>query len=516
VHAYVIDTGIHITHTDFGGRATWGTNTVDSVNDDCAGHGTHVAGTIGGTTYGVAKGVQLVAVKVLNCAGSGTTDQVLAGIDWVTTNAVKPAVANMSLGGAHSQAIDDAVTASINAGVVYAVAAGNDGLNSCAASPADTSAAITVGATDKTDHRPWWSNFGTCLDIFAPGVDITSDWFSDNNATKTISGTSMATPHVTGAAALVLAANPSDTPQQVRDALVNNAVAGPVDNPGLYSTDVLLQVGPAPAVRPQVIRLQSLANSRVVTADPSGSARLIANRLATAAWEEFDVIDAGGGWVALRAHSNGKYVTADGGGSLPLINNRTAIGAWEKFKIVLGSQVIPTISLLANANGRYVTAENGGSSPLIANRTAIGTWEQFNNVQPTSTISLGSFANGKIVTAENAGNSALIANRTAIGTWEEFDAIGLPGAPNLVALIAHANGKIVTAESAGNLPLIANRTSVGLWEQFRPLPGNDVPALIQALASGGKYVSAPDAGNSPLIANVTTPDVEEQFAILAD
>ncbi|MFC0005082.1 S8 family serine peptidase [Micromonospora siamensis] len=243
VHAYIIDTGIRTTHSDFGGRATWGTNKVDTNNTDCNGHGTHVAGTVGGTSYGLAKGVQLVAVKVLNCQGSGTNAGVISGVDWVTQNAVKPAVANMSLGGGANSTLDTAVRNSISSGVTYGLAAGNDsGANACNTSPARTAEAITVGSTTSTDARSSFSNIGTCLDIFAPGSSITSAWNSSDTATNTISGTSMATPHVVGAAALVASANPSWTPQQVRDYLVNNATTGVVTNAGTGSPNRLLYV----------------------------------------------------------------------------------------------------------------------------------------------------------------------------------------------------------------------------------------------------------------------------------
>ncbi|MBL0885297.1 S8 family peptidase [Myceligenerans sp. I2] len=248
VTAYIIDTGILTTHQDFGGRAVSGTDTVDGDNDatDCAGHGTHVAGTVGGSSYGVAKNVDLVAVRVLDCSGSGTYAGVIDGIDWVTSDhaAGEPAVANMSLGGGFSQAVNDAVAASIADGVTYALAAGNDyAADACNSSPASTPEAITVGATQSNDARASYSNIGTCLDIFAPGTDITSAWYTSNTATNTISGTSMATPHVTGAAALVAAANPGFTPQQVRDQLVADATTGAVSNPGSGSPDALLYVG---------------------------------------------------------------------------------------------------------------------------------------------------------------------------------------------------------------------------------------------------------------------------------
>ncbi|MFR9775018.1 S8 family peptidase [Micromonospora sp. MS34] len=242
VRAYIIDTGIRITHSDFGGRATWGTNTAGGSNTDCNGHGTHVAGTVGGAKYGVAKGVRLIAVKVLNCAGSGTTSGVVSGINWVTANAVKPAVANMSLGGGASSTLDSAVTNSISSGVTYAIAAGNSNANACNYSPARVSSAITVGATTSSDARASYSNYGSCLDIFAPGSSITSDWNSSDTATNTISGTSMATPHVTGAAALVLGANPSYTPAQVASYLTSNATTGKVTSAGSGSPNRLLFV----------------------------------------------------------------------------------------------------------------------------------------------------------------------------------------------------------------------------------------------------------------------------------
>ncbi|WP_328422137.1 S8 family serine peptidase [Micromonospora sp. NBC_00389] len=248
VRAYVIDTGVLYGHNDFGGRAVSGFDAVDGGSaDDCHGHGTHVAGTVGGSAYGVAKGVQIVGVRVLNCQGSGTNAQVVAGIDWVTANAVKPAVANMSLGGGANSSIDTAVTNSVNSGVTYAVAAGNGNAlgvrqNACNYSPARVASAITVGATQNNDAAASFSNFGTCVDILAPGVNITSAWYTSSSATNTISGTSMASPHVAGAAALVLSANPSWSPQQVRDNLVNNSTPNVVTNVGTGTPNQLLYV----------------------------------------------------------------------------------------------------------------------------------------------------------------------------------------------------------------------------------------------------------------------------------
>ena len=230
VTAYIIDTGIRFTHTQFGGRAVKGVDEVTPGGSasDCNGHGTHVSGTVGGSTYGVAKAVRLVAVRVLNCSGSGSTSGVIAGIDWVTGNhlAGQSAVANMSLGGGASSSLDTAVNNSINDGVSYAIAAGNGDVfgnaqNACNFSPARVAAAMTISATDRTDTKASWANYGSCVDWFAPGVSITSAWYSSDTATNTISGTSMATPHTTGVAALYLQGHPGASPSTVRTALYN-------------------------------------------------------------------------------------------------------------------------------------------------------------------------------------------------------------------------------------------------------------------------------------------------------
>jgi subtilisin family serine protease len=241
VRAYIVDTGIRLDHAQFGGRAVSGTDVIDGgAADDCNGHGTHVAGTVGGATYGVAKAVRLVAIRVLDCNGSGTTSGVIAGIDWITANHVKPAVANMSLGGGASTALDDAVRRSIAKGVTYAVAAGNDAADACYYSPARVAEAVTVGATTASDGRASYSNSGSCLDLFAPGTSITSAWHTGSNATATISGTSMATPHVTGVAALYLEQDPAASPSTVAKAIVNTATANVVTAAGSGSPNKLL------------------------------------------------------------------------------------------------------------------------------------------------------------------------------------------------------------------------------------------------------------------------------------
>ncbi|HEX8360558.1 MAG TPA: S8 family peptidase [Longimicrobium sp.] len=245
VNVYIIDTGIRFAHAEFitngVSRAVSGYDAVDGgAADDCNGHGTHVAGTVGGNSYGVAKGAKLYGIRVLDCAGSGTNSGVIAGMDWVAQNHVKPAAANMSLGGGASQATDDAIQRMVNAGVTVVVAAGNENQNACNVSPARAAAAITVGATTNTDARASFSNFGSCLDIFAPGNNITSAWYTGNTATNTISGTSMASPHVAGVAALYLQGTPSASPAAVTNALVTTATSGKVTSLGTGSPNKLL------------------------------------------------------------------------------------------------------------------------------------------------------------------------------------------------------------------------------------------------------------------------------------
>ena len=245
VNAYIIDTGIRMTHTEFGGRATSGFDAVDGGSaDDCDGHGTHVAGTVGGAKYGVAKGVNLIAVRVLDCSGSGTWSGVIAGMDWVTANHVKPATANMSLGGGASESVDAAARNMIAAGVATGIAAGNGNRggrqqDACNYSPARVAEAMTIGSTTSTDAKSSWSNYGPCVDWFAPGSSITSAYHTSDVATYTMSGTSMATPHVVGVAALFLQSNPTATPQEVRDALYAATTKGIVTSSSTANNHLL-------------------------------------------------------------------------------------------------------------------------------------------------------------------------------------------------------------------------------------------------------------------------------------
>ncbi|MGH3712332.1 MAG: S8 family peptidase [Micromonosporaceae bacterium] len=255
VTGYVIDTGIRTTHATFGGRARWGTNTTgDGVDSDCNGHGTHVAGTLGGNEYGVAKGVALVAVKVLTCQGSGTTAGVVAGVDWVAGQhqAGVPAVANMSLGGSANATLDAAVRGAIADGVSFAVPSGGSNSDACNFSPARVAEAITVNASDTNDARASSSNYGPCTDLFAPGVTITSAWHTSDTASQVLSGSSMAAPHAAGAAALHLAGNPAASPAAVHAALLTNATPDKITNPGAGTPNRLLYTAPGSQTGPTV------------------------------------------------------------------------------------------------------------------------------------------------------------------------------------------------------------------------------------------------------------------------
>lgn len=276
VTAYIIDSGIRTTHADFDGRAVWGINTTGDGNDtDCYGHGTHVAGTVGGASNGIAKGVTLVAVKVLNCAGSGSFAGVAAGIDWVTGQHQpgQPAVANISLGSLGSDsATENAVRNSIADGVVYAIASGNSGSNACNFTPGRVAEAITVGATTATDGRASFSNFGSCTDLFAPGKDVTSAWNSSDTATRTLSGTSMAAPHVAGAAALLLSSTPTATPATITSQLLANATLNKVTSAGTGSPNRLLYTGGANPPSPPSNPCSPATNGTDVTIPDLGSA----------------------------------------------------------------------------------------------------------------------------------------------------------------------------------------------------------------------------------------------------
>ena len=368
VTVYVVDTGLRSTHSDFTGRVSPGRNFVSSGGflfgggsvdpadtEDCNGHGTHVAGTAVGTTWGVAKQANIAPVRVLGCNGSGSNSGVIAGVDWVAGNHRKPAVANMSLGGTNSTALDTAVRNAVNAGVTMVVAAGNDNVNACNGSPNRVAEALTVGATTREDRRSSFSNYGACVDLFAPGSDITSAWYQSDTQTASLNGTSMAAPHAAGAAALYLAANPSASPSAVNLALVNDAVTGVIGNAGSQSPNRLLQITQQDGSG--IDRLPTAAFSAdcqgtVCSLDASGST----DDVAVAAWDW----TLGDGNVASGEQISHDY-GAEGEFTITLTVTDTAnqTGSTEQ-TVTVGSETSPCPDCT-----RYEGQLNGGSSVVL-------------------------------------------------------------------------------------------------------------------------------------------------------
>ena len=452
VNAYIIDTGVLNSHSDFGGRASSGIDTVDNDNDatDCNGHGTHVAGTVASSTYGVAKSAKIIGVRVLNCQGSGTNSGVIAGIDWVAQNHVKPAVANMSLGGGASSATDSAVANLVNAGVTVVVAAGNDNSNACNYSPAREPSAITVGSTTSSDARSSFSNYGTCLDIYAPGSSITSTW--SNGGTNTISGTSMASPHVAGIAALYLADNPNATPSQVEQAIEIAATAGIVSDARSGSPNLLAYSffdGPPPPPPTDNVLQNGVAKSSLSgstgdqqfftmvvpagatnlsfqTSGGSGDADLYVRFGSQPTTSTYDCrpylngnnetcnisnVQAGTYHVMLRAYSSysgvslvGSYTTGGGGGGTDSVTNDTNVTISDFATVsssvnVSGRSSIGDIDIAVDIKHTYIgdlivkIIAPDGKSATLHNRTG-GSADNINQTYSISASAVGNSGNG--------------------------------------------------------------------------------------------------------------------------
>ena len=377
---YILDTGIRTSHTDFGGRASGGFTSINDGNgtNDCNGHGTHVASTAVGSTWGVAKGADVVAVRVLGCGGSGSTSGVIAGVNWVANNHVKPAVANMSLGGGVSSSLDNAVTAAVNAGVVFTVSAGNASRNACLHSPARTPNALTIGSTTSSDSRSGFSNFGTCVDFFAPGSNIRAAYYTSNTALANLSGTSMSAPHAAGGAALYLSANPSATPAQVEQALESNASTGKVGNAGSGSPNLLLYTGfmtggpppppPPPTNQAPVAALTVTCNGLTCTLD--GSASTDDNGIVRWIYKFHD----GTAWETGTGHPTAvQHTYAQAGTYLPRVEVYDAQGlrgAINVRTVVSGSpppppppsNQAPVADLVVTCNGLTCTLDGTGST----------------------------------------------------------------------------------------------------------------------------------------------------------
>lgn len=369
VRAYIVDTGIRASHNDFGGRVGAGYTAINDGygSSDCNGHGTHVAGTVGGSRWGIAKSVALVPVRVLDCAGSGTVSGVIAGIDWIARNGVKPAVINMSIGGGASTSLDSAVANVVAAGYTTVVAAGNSSADACLSSPAREPSAITVAATTKSDAKASFSNYGKCLDLFAPGASITSTWYSSNTATATASGTSMAAPHVAGLAALILQNNPSATPATVTSTILNATTANKVTSAGVGSPNRLLYtVAAMPLAEEPVAEEPAPVAEPVATINASVSSLIGSTSSLRNAWRALvtiKVVDAngvavggarvagsytvGGSSVSCTTASNGICTVSTGN-----INNRT-------------SQTTFSVTGISGDNISYAASQNVISSITI-------------------------------------------------------------------------------------------------------------------------------------------------------
>ncbi|WP_240643941.1 S8 family peptidase [Antribacter gilvus] len=373
ITAYIVDTGILTTHSDFGGRAVHGTDTVDGDSNatDCNGHGTHVAGTVGGSAYGVAKGVTLVGVRVLDCAGSGTNAGVVSGINWVAADhdAGEKAVANMSLGGSANSSINTAVTNAIADGVTFVVAAGNETTDACTKSPASTPNAITVGATQSNDAKASYSNYGTCLDIFAPGSSITSAWHTSTSATNTISGTSMASPHVAGAAALVLNAYPSYTPAQVRDKLVADATPNVVTSPGTGSPNRLLYVG---SITPPTQDFSISVSPASGAVNPGSSVTATVSTATTAGAAQSVALSATGLPAGVTATFSPATVTSGGTSTMTLTASSSATAGTTAVTVRgAGGVTTNTTSYALTVNGAPGCSQVAGTDYAINDNSTI-------------------------------------------------------------------------------------------------------------------------------------------------
>ena len=434
VTAYILDTGIRASHVEFGPRVGSGFTSIGDGNgtNDCDGHGTHVAGTVGGSTYGVAKSVDLVPVRVLDCTGNGSISGIIEGVDWVTANARRPAVANMSLGGAVSSALDQAVANSIASGVPYSVAAGNGNnggkqQDACGTSPARVGAAITVSATDSSDQKPSWANYGSCVDLFAPGVDITSAVNSSNTATASFSGTSMAAPHAAGAAAMYLEAHRGASSGTVRDALYASTTRGVVassstaNNHLLYVADFEAATPPSSTLAPAV----------------TGTAR-----------EGVTLTRSAGGWSGTAPVSVGaQWQRCDSGGG----NCADVPGATGSQYVLTATDVGHTIRLLERATNDF------GSATALSAPTAVVETPPANSASPT--LSAAEYKVGRRVTTTNGSwtGTAPIAfayqwflcNRAGAGCSAIPGATGAAYELDKAAVGATVRSLVVASNSAG-------------------------------------------------------------------
>ena len=410
VSAYVVDTGVLASHVEFGGRVAAGWTAVADGrgSGDCNGHGTHVAGTVAGTTYGVAKAATIVPVRVLDCSGSGFNSDVVAGLDWIAANhaAGAPAVVNLSLGGAASAAVDSALQGVINDGVTAVVAAGNSAADACGSSPARLPAAVTVAASDSADRKASFSNFGSCVDLYAPGVGITSAYYTSTTATASMSGTSMAAPHTAGAAALLLSQNPALTPAQVASSLTSNATAGVIMGSGtgtpnrlLYAAATALASEPAPTVTAKSPGAQATAVpvARNVTATFSADVQGVGAGT-------FVLRNAAGTAIPATVSYNAstKTATLDPSASLATDGAFTAtlVGGATAIRDAAGTPLASTSWTFTTGPAPTVTGFTPGSNALLVRRS--------NNISVTFSEAVQGVGTATF-TVKNAATGAVVA-----------------------------------------------------------------------------------------------------------
>ena len=413
VTAYVVDTGILASHTDFGGRVAAGWTAVADGNGttDCNGHGTHVAGTVAGSTYGVAKGATLVPVRVLDCSGSGYNSDVVAGLDWIAANHVAgtPAVANLSLGGAASSTVDSAVQAVLADGVTTVVAAGNSAVDACTGSPARVPGAVTVAASDATDKQASFSNFGSCVDLYAPGVGITSNYYTSTTATASMSGTSMAAPHTAGAAALLLSQNPALAPADVAAALAANATPGVVTGATTGTPNRLLFTGadavaPAPAPAPTITSVSPTAKATAVVAGTNVAATFSAPVQGVSAMT-FVLKNAAGAAIAATVTYNAttRTATLDPAANLAADATYTAtlVGGTSAIRDTVGTPLATSSWTFTTGPAPTLTSYTPGSNALLVRRNSnvSATFSEAIQGAGTTTFTLRNASTGAAVAA---------------------------------------------------------------------------------------------------------------------
>jgi len=415
VTAYVVDTGILASHIDFGGRVAAGWTAVADGNGttDCNGHGTHVAGTVAGSTYGVAKSATLVPVRVLDCSGSGYNSDVVAGLDWIAANhaAGTPAVANLSLGGAASSTVDNAIQAVLNDGVTTVVAAGNSAVDACTGSPARVPGAVTVAASDSADKQASFSNFGSCVDLYAPGVGITSDYYTSATATASMSGTSMAAPHTAGAAALLLSQNPALAPADVAAALVANATPGVIAGATTGTPNRLLYTGtdvaaptPAPAPAPTLTSVSPAAKATAVAMGTNVTA-VFSAAVQGVSTATFVLKNAAGATVAATVtyNSTTRTATLDPAANLAADATYTAtlVGGTSAIRDAAGTPLATTSWTFTTGPAPTVSSYSPGSNALLVRRSSnvSATFSEAVQGVSTATFTLKNASTGAVVAA---------------------------------------------------------------------------------------------------------------------